>query len=163
MRFQTLGLLLVLAFASPSAADHECRDTVPFDSVLSSIRGGISGPLPEQTHVLRTQRQWCELWNLAHSGLTDPPPCDVGAADFRHEVIVAVARWNFGGSCHGISVSCIDATHGRGALRVFVREFVPGPGCQCTQNFSSKVHAVVVDKPVGRVEFVTETAVLQCP
>ena len=161
MRIHTLMALTILTAAGPSASDPACRDNVPFDAILSASASTFEFPEPEDL-VIQTEKQWCEFWARAHSARMSPPPCDLGLADFRHEAIVATAIGNRPSGCFGVSVSCIETSRGRGALRVFIRDRVPGPGCSCTASFVSPIHAVVVDKPVGRVDFVHEISVLQC-
>ncbi len=161
MRIHILVGLTALAMARPSASDPACRDNLPFHSIFTSNALNLEFPEPEDL-VIRTEKQWCEFWARAYSAGTNPPPCDLGVADFQSEAIVAAAIGNRGNGCFGVSISCIESSLGRGALRVLIRERVPGPGCICTQSLVSPVHAVVVDKPVGRVDFVHETTVLEC-
>jgi hypothetical protein len=152
---------MILSVAGPSASKPACRGDVPFDPILSASASPFEFPEPED-FVIRTEKQWCEFWARAHSARTNPPPCDLGLADFRYEVIVATAIGSRSNGCFGVAVSCIETSRGRGALRVFIRERVPGPRCICTLSLVSPVHAVVVDKSVGRVDFVHEISVLQC-
>ena len=161
MRIHILVGLTALAMAGPSASDPACRDNLPFHSIFTSNALNLEFPEPEDL-VIRTEKQWCEFWARAHSARTKPPPCDLGVADFRYEAIVATAIGSRSNGCFGVAVSCIETSRGRGALRVFVRERVPGPRCICTLSLVSPVHAVVVDKPIGRVDFVHEISVLQC-
>jgi hypothetical protein len=89
--------------------------------------------------------------------------------DFRHEVVIASSIRGSNG-CVGIGIANIESGRRhrrglgrrRGGLRVFVRDIVPGPNCICFQSLVFPVRAVVVSKPVGRVSFIHETAVLQC-
>jgi hypothetical protein len=159
MRIHVLVGLATLAMAGPSASDPACRDNLPFHSIFASNALNLEFPEPEDL-VIRTEKQWCEFWARAHSAGTSPPPCDLGLADFQSEAVVATAIGNRGSGCFGVSISCIETS--RGALRVLIRERVPGPGCICTQSLVSPVHAVVVDKPVGLVDFVHETTALEC-
>ena len=48
------------------------------------------------------------------------------------------------------------------AVRAFVRDVVPGPTCGCAMTVVNPVHVVRVAKPVAQLEFVHETAVLDC-
>lgn len=161
MRLHTLMALTIFSVAGPSAGDPACRDDVPFDRVLSASATPFEFQEPGDL-VIRTEKQWCEFWARTHGTRAVPLPCDLGVADFRHEVILATAIGSRPNGCFGVAISCIETSRGRGALRVFIRDREPGSSCICTQALISPVHAVVVDKPVGRVEFVHESSVLQC-
>ena len=149
--------LLVLGAAKAEASDGA---DVAFEEVLlGQFSLFYDGP---SDLVIRNEGQWCEFWEQAHGNRSEPPPCDLSLVDFRDEAVIASA---IGGSngCVTINITHIEAGHGRGSLRVFVRDTVPGPFCICTQSLVFPVHAVVVSKPVGRVRFIHETAELQCP
>lgn len=152
-----MASLLLLGVARPEACSG---DAVAFEEVLfGNFRPFYDGPTDL---VIRNERQWCEFWKQAHGNRTGPPRCDRSLVDFRHEVVIASALAGSNG-CYTIDIIRIEAgQRGRGALRVFARDTVPGPHCICTLSLVFRVKAVVVSKPVGRVLFIHEPATLQC-
>jgi len=161
MRIHLLLAVIAFTVAAIAKSDMPCRNDVPFDSILSTSTFRRQFELPED-HVIRTEEQWCEFWARVHADMLPPQPCDLDLIDFRHEAILVTAIGTRHNTCFDASISCIEAIRGRGSLRVFVREQVPRLNCICFRSFVSPIHAVAVDKPVGRVEFVHEVAVLQC-
>ena len=155
-------VLLVAVLVLPGAANAGAPsgDEVAFEEVFSGSFSIFSydGPLDL---VIRNKRQWCKFWDHAHGTRTDPPACDLSLVDFRHEVVIASALVGSNG-CVGIDITHIEARSGRGALRVFTRDTVPGRNCICTQAFVFPVQAVVVSKSVGRVRFIHQAATLHC-
>lgn len=156
-----LAALLLLLLLGAAEAEASNGDDVAFEEVLLGDFGLFyDGPLDL---VIRNERQWCEFWMEAHGSRAEPLPCDLSLIDFRHELVIASATVGSNG-CFGINIPQIERERrrGRGRLRVFVREIIPGRNCICTQAFVFPVRAVVVSKPVGRVGFIHETAILQC-
>ena len=169
MRFGILALFTSLTVAGPAAGDFseidfsvfECTDGVAFQSILSQSapRFEFTGP---ETFVFRKEREWCEFWDRVHADFQDPPPCDVSQVDFRHQAVVAAAVGDRSNTCFGVVIPCVDAPKGRGRLRARVVEITPGTGCGCGFALTSPIHAVVVDKPVGRVDFDQRLCEFQC-
>jgi len=157
MRIHILVALISFIMTGIAKSDTACENPVPFDSIFLTRSTSFTQP---EDLVIRTEEQWCELWARVHAG-NWLPPCDRDLVDFRHEAIVFTAIGGRRNGCFDVSITCIEAIRGRGVLRVFARERAPAPYCVCTRAPTSPVHAVVVDKPVGRVEFVHEVLVPQ--
>lgn len=147
-------LLLVLVACIPPGED------VAFEPVLST-NYSIDFAEPESL-VLRNAEEWCDFWASAHSAQSDPPVCDLSIVDFDYETALAVTMGSQISGCFSISVESIETGQEPTAITVFVQEQVPGAGCLCTQAMTSPAEAVVVDNPIGSVEFVRETVTLQC-
>ena len=159
---KTIVLLMASLLLLGVSTTEECSggDAVAFEEILvGDFRPFHDGP---SDLVIRNERQWCEFWGQAHGIRTEPPRCDRSLVDFRHEVVIASAITGPSG-CYTIDITHIEAVQrGRGALRVFTRDTVPGPNCICTLSLVFRVKAVVVSKPVGRVVFIHDPATLEC-
>lgn len=149
--------LLLLALVGACVPPGE---DVPFESVLH--RADSLDFMEPESFVLRSAEAWCDFWADAHSSQTEPPACEPGLVDFDHETVLAVTVGSRPNGCYGIAVDAIVTGEEPGSVTVFVREQVPGPGCLCTQAFTSPTEAVVVANPVGSVDFVHEVSTLPC-
>ena len=122
-----------------------------------------SGVTDAKDFVIRNENQWCEFWDELYGRIFPQPPCDTSLVDFNKEVVIVTALGDRPNTCYGVSIYCMDSDNpGESKIRVFVRDVVPGPGCACGQAIVYPVHVVKVEKPVGQVEFLHETSVLDC-
>ena len=139
---------------------ESCTPGVAFDVVFHQK---FTGFRRVADLVIRTPKQWCAFWAEAHANTWPAPPCDTTVADFRHEVVLVTAIGPRGTTCFDVDVGCIGQKSGRGVLQVHVRDTV-SPDCHipCGRVVVHPVQAIVLDKPVGRVEFTHETVEIQC-
>ena len=111
--------------------------------------------------VIRDERQWCEFVAATLS----PVPCDEFGIDFGREVVIASAIGARPNGCYSVAIRSITKIRRPRRLQVIVAELFPGRGCTiaCTQAIVYPVAAVVVSKPVGRVEFLHQQVSRSCP
>lgn len=119
------------------------------------------GPPGSRDFVIRTERRWCEWWQIAHSHLETPPPCNLSLVDFSTELVIATTR-SGEDTCHGVAVKRIEQVPGTRDIDVIVSDVNPGAECLCGPAFVWPIQAVIVAEPVGRVTFVHQQTVVSC-
>ena len=155
-----MRIFLAVSLISVAVACLPPGEEVAFESVLST-NDSLDFIEPE-SFVVRTADQWCGFWASAHSTHTEPPTCDLGVVDFEQEAVLAVTMGMRPNGCYSISIDRVETGQEPGSITVFVREQVPGAGCFCTHSITSPAEAVVVDNPIGPVDFIRESVTLQC-
>jgi hypothetical protein len=157
--------LFVLALALCAAAPGEALE---FETLVAS--GGLRlDPGLLGDHVFRNEAEWCAFWSEAVEGsLPTPaeggsipsPPCP--QVDFHGRTVIASVRQI--GGCSHFAIESIARAGRRGTVEVVVRHFSPSPtsACICVASFWQAMHAVAVERPIRRVEFVQEFSEFDC-
>jgi hypothetical protein len=123
---------------------------------------GMSGVRDAQNLVITTETEWCAFWDEIHSILYPPPACDLTGIDFQLEAAIVVALGGRPNSCYGVHLYCVHKGKGSDNRVAYYRVLAPDETCMCLHVVTHPYHVVRVAKPVGRVNFVGESAVFSC-
>lgn len=152
-------LLLVLSWVAPGAANAEPNRELDFETLFADRASAVQ-PRLAGDHVFRDEESWCAFWSLAAVGLSDRPVL-CPEVDFRHEVVIASGAVT-PARCGGLEIESIERIGSRRAVGVVVQHQIPD--CPCLLlAVDIPIHAVVVSRPIGEVEFVHESIQVECP
>lgn len=157
---RVMGVLDQFLMASFPELFPRPREIIESRTVLSeSLSSSLTSP---EDLVIRDEEQWCAFQERVNSGSSPPPPCDTSLVDFENEVVIATAIGSRPNTCYSVDITRIEAKPSRRIVEVVVEETAPGTGCGCFLAFVQPTLAVVVDKPIGRVDFVHNVVVDDC-
>jgi hypothetical protein len=122
-----------------------------------------TAPVEPGDFVIRNERQWCEFVDEIYGGLP-PTPCGEFDIDFRRENVIASTLGARPNGCYFASIRSITRVSGPRRLHVVVSELFcsPGPRLCSLHRIIYPIAAVVVSKPLNRVEFVHPPVVPVC-
>ena len=145
-----LNNLFGCAWAQPGGVAQKAVE-VPFSTIEKGITSGIQ---ERKLIVLKTAKEWRDLWQ-AHSSIRIPPP-PLPSVDFDREMIVAVFSGEKRSGGYGIEIAKIEEDGAKGQLRVFFRETQPPPGSMTLQALTQPFDIVKTNKTVLPVAFLSE-------
>lgn len=129
--------------------------TVDFEVVASLADAGIR---ERSRVVIRAQDEWTEFWGRLYGNRLPPPAApDV---DFDQQMVIAATMGERPTGGHAIAIESV--TVDGGTIRATVVETSPGPTCITTQALTAPAVAVSIETSEGDVEFVEQTATLDC-
>ena len=140
---------------APNAPPHLARGPLTIERVGSGYNGGLTDPA---RLLIRSPRQFAEVWAKAWGGLRPGPP--LPSVDFRTSVVVVVAMGTRGSSGYAIEVRRITGEGDR--LFVDVESVVPS-GCVVAQILTQPFEMVRVPTRASSAEFLERTVARVCP
>lgn len=147
------SLLLLLACGGqlPTSPGHG----LPIVTVVAAQSSGIDAGREE---VIRDAEAWARAWREIHARRS--PAAPLPEVDFSRQMLLLVALGERPDGCHDVEIAGVEGAGD--ALRVAVREIVPGPGCICTMALVQPVHVVSVERTAGEVRFATRRVERAC-
>jgi hypothetical protein len=122
--------------------------------------GGYSGITGIETHVIRTEAEWRNLWNRHHS-IVWPGPPPLPHVDFKKETLLAIFAGTFSSGGYGVELTSVEP--GEGGLLVDWTEWHAGPNCMVTAA-ESRPHVIfTIPRETRAIIFRRTVEIFECP
>ena len=144
----------VLHFSMAACALSQAAGQSPDVPFVTVDRGFNSGIRERKLLVIKTEKEWKDLWQ-AHTAITTPPK-SLPAVDFEKEMIVAVFSGEKPSGGHGIEILKIEEDSAKPEVRVTFREMKPPAGGMVTAALTQPYHIVKLKKVDLPVVFVSQ-------
>lgn len=147
LRLVAFATVSTLAAETAGAHGQETGPALPFETLLTEARSGLSEPRRE---VIRSDEAWQELWERVFTGVspTPTPP----AVDFSREMLVVVALGERRSGGFGIAVQRVSP-RGNG-LEIEVLESCPAPGAMVSMGLTQPLEVIRLERQPQAPDFV---------
>jgi hypothetical protein len=139
--------LAACAFSQPDYAQQKTSDV----SFVTLDRGFTSGIRERKLLVIKTEKEWKDLWQT-HVSISSPPKA-VPVVDFDKEMIVVAFSGEKPSGGHRMEIFKIEEDTGKRELRVIFRETKPPSGAMVTAALTQPYHIVKLKKTDLSVTF----------
>ena len=142
-RLRKTALLAAVAasVAAPASGALIAAKPVQYDTV-SQGDGAASSLTGRADYVIRTKREWRQMWAALNDGVIPKPARP--RVDFRQSMLLLVTLGREPTGGYGITVTGVSKATGR--VAVDVEERSPGSNCIVAQHVTAPYHVVSVPR-----------------
>jgi hypothetical protein len=136
---RTALLLVAIFLGTASQLSSAPGKEIPFETVLQGTHSGISDPMHK---LIRSEKEWKELWAKHTRGSTPVPPAP--KIDFSKKDLIMVVAGTRSNSGYGLTIEKVE--EGEKKLIIHVKESKPAPDAITLQVLTQPFHFVTIPK-----------------